>query len=328
MPTIACLSPFSVELVRKLAGADDATVLLAPDPPAPETVREIVVDADIVISDGRHKHRLDRATLSGMRQCRLIAQPAVGFDVVDHVTAAELGIPVANAAGFNSDAVADWTVMGMLNVVTHGARRDRHMRTGGWRAGGSLVRRELGSLTVGIVGMGNIGQAVCRRVRGFGARVCYYDVVPRQIEGAEPVSFTELLESSDIVTIHVPLDTQTKGLISTAELARMRQGAILVNASRGPAVDEAALVASLRSGHLGGAALDVFENEPLETDSPLREMDNVFINPHAAGGTVEAAERALEIIGDNIRRVLAGESPFNVVNGVSASSAPGNGDSQ
>lgn len=316
MPTIACLSPYSAELVRKLAGADDATVLLAPDPPAPDAVREIVVDADIVISDSRHKHRLDRTTLSGMRHCQLIVQPAVGFDVVDHLAAAELGIPVANAAGFNSNAVADWVIMGMLNVLADGAGRDRYLREGGWRRTAPMTRRELGSMTVGIIGMGNIGQAVHRRLRGFGSRVCYTDVIPREIPEAEQLSLEELLERSDLITIHVPLDSDTRGLIGADQFARLRKGAILVNASRGPAVDERALIEALRSGHLAGAALDVFENEPLEADSPLRSMDNVFLSPHAAGGTLEAAERSLEVIGENIRQVLAGGQPFNVVNNV------------
>lgn len=316
MPTIACLSPYTAELVRKLAGADDAIVLLAPDPPAQNMVREIVVDADVVISDGRHKHQLDRAALSVMRRCKLIVQPAVGFDVVDHVAAAELGIPVANAAGFNSNAVSDWVIMGMLNVLADGAGRDRYMREGGWRRSGPMTRRELGSLTVGIIGMGNIGQAVHRRLRGFGSRVCYTDVIPRDIPDAEQVSLEELLERSDLITVHVPLDSNTRGLIGAAELARLPKGAILVNASRGPAVDERALIAALQSGHLGGAALDVFENEPLKADSPLRSMSNVFLSPHAAGGTQEAAARALEVIGENIRQVLAGGQPFNVVNGV------------
>lgn len=309
MPTIACLSPYTEELVRELAGADDAKVLLAPDPPAPEAVREIVVDADIVISDMRHKHRLDRTALCGMRRCKLIMQPAVGFDVVDHRAAAELGIPVANAAGFNSNAVADWVIMGMLTVLADGVGRDRYLREGGWRREGPHVRRELGSLTVGIIGMGNIGQAVYRRLHGFGSTVCYTDVVPRNLPDAERVSLEELLERSDVVTIHVPLDSDTRGLIGATELRRMRRGAILVNASRGPAVDQRALIEALQSGHLGGAALDVFENEPLEADSPLRHMDNVFLSPHVAGGTQEAAARALEAVAENIRRVWPGSHP-------------------
>jgi phosphoglycerate dehydrogenase-like enzyme len=313
--TIACLSPLTERQVYELAGTEDVKVLVAPDPPAPQAVREIVAEADVVIADMSHRHRLDRETLAAMGRCRLIQQPAVGFDVIDHNAAAELGIPVANAAGFNADTVADWTLMGMLNVVRHGARLDREMRAGAWRPSW-LHARDMRALTVGIVGMGNIGRQVAARVAGFGSRILYYDVVARDLPGCEPVTFDELLERSDIVTLHLPLDAGSKALIGAAELRRMRPGAILCNASRGPIVDEAALVDALESGHLGGAALDVFEVEPLSADSPLRRMENVFLSPHIAGGSEQARANLLEQTAANVRRALAGEKPVNVVNGL------------
>jgi D-3-phosphoglycerate dehydrogenase len=313
--TIACLSPLTEHQVRELAGSEDVKVLVAPDPPAPQAVREIVAEADVVIADMSHRHRLDRETLAAMGRCRLVQQPAVGFDVIDHIAAAEFGIPVANAAGFNADTVADWTLMGMLNIVRHGARLDREMRAGGWRPTG-LRSRDMRALTVGIVGMGNIGRQVATRVAGFGSRIVYYDVVARDLPGYEPVSFDELLDRSDIVTLHLPLDSGSKALIGVAELRRMRPGAILCNASRGPIVDEAALIEALESGHLGGAALDVFEVEPLSADSPLRGMENVFLSPHIAGGSEQARANLLEQTAANVRRALAGERPVNVVNGL------------
>lgn len=318
--TVVCLSPWTEDRVRRLAGAHPATVLLAPDPPAPEAVRELVADADVVIADGRHLHRLDRETLAGMRRCRLIQAPAVGFDAIDHRAAAEYGIPVANAAGYNRDAVADWTVMAMLNVVRHGARRDRDMRAGRW-VERYAEGRELGALTVGIVGAGNVGRAVATRLTAFGSPLLFFDpyvgsVPAEAAEWRSAASLPELLAEADIVSVHVPLDRDTRGLIGADELALMRPGAVLVNASRGPVVDEAALVFALESGHLGGAALDVFEVEPLAADSTLRRMDNVFLNPHVAGGTREARERMYRIVADNIGRVLAGRAPVNVVNGV------------
>ena len=323
MTTIACLSPFTEEQVRRFAGTDDVAVLLAPDPPAPEVVREIVADADVVIGDMRHKHRLDRDAVAAMARCRLIHQPAVGFDAIDHRAAAEYGIPVANAAGYNRESVADWTVMAMLNVVRHGARRDRDMRAGLW-AERYADGRELGALTVGIVGAGNIGRAVAVRLSGFGSRLLLHDpyVGPAAegLSGAESVaSLEDLLAEADVVTVHVPLDHGTRGLLGEAEMARMRPGTVLVNASRGPVVDEHALVRALSSGHLGGAALDVYESEPLAADSPLRRMDNVFLSPHVGGGTREARQKMFEGLADNIRRVLAGDEPVNVVNAVAAS---------
>src|SRR5262245_48827345 len=313
---IASLSPYPEEVVRGLfQGCHEVDVVMVPSPPAPDAVRAAVADADLVLGYQRHKHRLDRATLGAMSRCRLIQQPAVGFDAIDHRAAAELDIPVANAAGYNRDSVADWVLMAILNLVRQGAYADRHMRTGDWPYP-RLRGRELGALTVGIVGLGNVGNAVATRLRAFGSRILFTDVVPRSAPGATQVPLEELLADSDVVTVHVPLDHDTRGLLGEVELGRMRPGALLINASRGPVVDEAALVRALQSGHLGGAGLDVFEVEPLAADSPLRSLDNVFLTPHTGGLTDEAEARVLAVCAANLRRVLAGLEPFNVVNGV------------
>jgi D-3-phosphoglycerate dehydrogenase len=250
-----------------------------------------------------------------MRSCLLIQMPAVGFDVIDHRAAAELDIAVANSAGYNREGVADWTVMAILNLVRRGSWGDRRLREGGWPKP-DMLGHELAALTVGIVGLGNVGSALATRLLAFGPRVLYADVVDKSFAGAERVPFTELLEQADVVCVHVPLDQTTHHLIDTRALERMRKGAFVVNASRGPVVDEQALIAALESGHLGGAGLDVFEQEPTPADNPLRHLENVFFSPHMAGFTVEAEARALEIVRDNLTRVLDGEEPFNVVNGV------------
>lgn len=315
--TIACLSPFSESDVHEMAGTSQVKVVLSGEAPNQRSVAEVVAGADIVIGDMRQVHRLDRDVLAGMTGCRLIQQPAAGFECVDHRAAAELGIPVANGGGFNRESVADLAVLGLLTLLRHAARSDRAMRDGEWRE--SIPEgRELGACTVGILGLGNIGASVLNRLRGFGPEVLYYDVIPRDADGADAVGFDELLERSDVVMVHIPLDRDTRGLLGAAELSRMKPGALLVNTSRGPIIDEAALVDALRSGHLGGAALDVFEIEPLAKDSPLRSMDNVFITPHIAGYTPQATENLREAVATNLRRVLAGRQPINVVNGVSA----------
>jgi phosphoglycerate dehydrogenase-like enzyme len=314
---LASLSPYSKEI---LAGLFDSTyeveVLTVPATAAPGAVRHAVAGADLVLGDKKRRHPLDRAALQAMRRCRLIQQPAVGFDAIDHRAAAELGIPVANAAGYNSEAVADWTVMAILNLVRQGALRDRLMRSGEW-PNDAVGTHELGALTVGVVGVGNTGGAVVSRLRSFGCRLLFSDVVPRKLAGGTQLSLEELLQQADVVTVHVPLDTQTRGLVDGTALGRMKRGAILVNASRGAVVEERALIEALEDGRLAAAALDVFEREPLDTDSPLREMDNVFLSPHVAGVSVESEARLLETCGANMRRVLDGLDPFNVVNGVS-----------
>ena len=312
---IASLSPYSEDVVRGLFEGRHVEVRLVPSPPAPDAVRKAVAGADLVIGDKRHRHRLDRPALEGMRGCRLVQQPAVGFDAIDHRAAAELGIPVANAAGYNRDAVADWVIMAILNLVRTGAFGDRRMRDGEWPIG-RMRGRELGALTVGIVGVGNVGNAVASRLRAFGSRVLFTDVVPRSLPGATALALDRLLAEADVVTVHVPLDHDTRGLIGEAQFEQMKPGAIVVNASRGPVVDEAALVRALDSGRLSGAGLDVFELEPLAADSPLRSFENVFMTPHSAGLTDEAEARLLDVCGANLRRVLDGLEPFNVVNGV------------
>lgn len=314
---VACLSPFSEETVRALfKGRHEVEIVLAPDPPAQDAVRDLVCDADLVIGDRSRKHRIDRPVLEAMRKARLIQQPAVGFDVIDHHAAAELGIPVANAAGYNRESVADWVVMAILNVLRLGSFGDRRMHAGQWPYS-QMMGRELGSMTVGILGLGNVGNALAARLGGFGTKILFTDVVARSIAGAQQVELDELLEGADIVTVHVPLDKESHHLIDDAALGRMRAGAILVNAARGPLVDEDALVEALRSGRLAGAALDVYEEEPLAADSPLRTFDNVFMSPHIGGSTQEAERRLMEVCGDNLLRVLEGGDPLNIVNGVS-----------
>lgn len=313
---IVCLSPYSKKQVEDLFdGRHPVDVVTVPDPPAPDAVLRECSAADLVIADKRHKHRLSREVLERMTRCLLIQMPAVGYDVIDHRAAAEFGVAVANAAGYNRDAVADWTIMAILNLVRRGAWGDRQMRQAGWPKS-EMMGHELGALTVGIVGLGNVGSALATRLLAFGARVLYTDMVEKGFAGAERVPFEELLALADVVSIHVPLNQETHQMIDAAALKRMRTGALLLNASRGPVVDEPALIAALESGHLGGAGLDVFEEEPTPADNPLLRMENVFFSPHVGGATFEAEARVLDVVRDNLIRVLNGQEPSNVVNGV------------
>ena len=321
---VACLSPYDEATVQALfKGRHEVRVTLVPPPPAQAEVIAACADADLVIADRRHKHRVDRDVLHNMRRCRLIQQAAVGFDSIDHRAAAELGIPVANAAGYNRDSVADWTVMTMIALLRHSFFLDRQLRAGHWNAddqmrGEETMGHELGAMTVGIIGMGNVGSAVARRVLAFGAKILYADTLQRSVDGARQVGLDSLLDESDIVCVHAPLDVDTRGLIGASEIARMKKGAYLINAARGPIVDEASLTEALHSGHLAGAGLDVFEVEPLPANSPLRKIENVILAPHRGGATVEAERRLLEVVGENLMRVLDGRPPLNVVNGLSA----------
>lgn len=183
-----------------------------------------------------------------------------------------------------------------------------------------MVGRELGAMTVGIIGLGNVGSAVARRLAAFGSRILFADVISRVYAGAQQVDIDTLLGESDIICVHTPLDVDTGALMDAAALSKMKRGSYLVNAARGPIVDEAALIEALRSGHLAGAGLDVFEVEPLPQSSPLRTLENVILAPHVGGGTLEADARLLEVVGDNLLRVLDGQPPINVVNAVEVTS--------
>lgn len=316
--TLASVSPWPEERLREYTGPDTADVQFkivaaSPNPDRAE-LRELLSGADLVIGDGRHTTKVDREVLAAMTRCLLIQQPAVGFDSIDHRAAADAGIPVANAAGYNRDSVADLVIMQMLNLLRHGADGDRVLRRGGWGAPG--IGRELGAMTVGIVGLGNVGSTVAKRLGAFGSRILFTDIIPRSLPGAEQVPLDELLRRADVVTVHVPLDHDTRRLIGREQLALMRAGTFFLNASRGPVVDEAALIETLQSGHLAAAALDVYEVEPLPADSPLRELDNVFLTAHIGGATREAQARSARVVTTNLRRVVQGLEPFNVVNGV------------
>jgi D-3-phosphoglycerate dehydrogenase len=311
-PVIACFSRYSAEMVLEMAGTDVDVRL--PDPSAGTSVdiRPLVADADIVIGDAARRYVLDQPAIAAMRGCRLIEQPSVGYNTIDVEAATRRGIPVANAPGYNADTVADWVLMAILVLLRNGVGADAVMRRGEWPRW--PYGRELGALTVGILGMGNIGSAVARRVRGFGSRVLYTSRRDHEVPGADRVSMEDLLRHSDIVTIHLPQTPETTGLIGAAELAAMRDRSILVNASRGPIVDEDALERALRDGRPAQAALDVFRTEPLAADSPLRTLPNVYLSPHIAANTEQAGDRALQMVTENLRRVLNGRVPLHVVN--------------
>ena len=250
---------------------------------------------------------------------RLVQTLAAGYDQLDVKGIMELGIPVANNGGANAIAVAEQTIALMLSVNKkmmvqwHNAVQDR------WRGGLSgLELTEITNKTVGILGMGRIGKEVAKRLKGFDTTTIYYDFVevPHTVQrqlNAQPVSFDELLRRSDILTIHVSLSSQTRGMIGDRELDMMKPAAILINTSRGLVLDERALYQALRNGRIAGAGLDVLEQEPASPDNPLYELENVVITPHMAGYSLECSLRAARFAFSNVQRVLAGEPPESTI---------------
>jgi glyoxylate reductase len=256
--------------------------------------------------------RVDRELLDAAPRLRIVANHAVGYDNVDVPTCTARGIWVTNTPDVLTDATADLTwalILALSRRVREGERLLRSGEFRGW-APTMLLGRELRGQTLGVLGYGRIGRAVTRRGEGFGMRVLF-------TARGGGVPFDELLQESDVLSIHCPLNAQTRHLIGAAELLRMKRGALLVNTARGPIVDEAALVAALESGYLGGAGLDVFENEPA-VHPGLLNRDDVVLLPHLGSATQETRQSMAWIALEQVERVLRGERPTTAVNDVAA----------
>jgi phosphoglycerate dehydrogenase-like enzyme len=175
------------------------------------------------------------------------------------------------------------------------------------------LSRELNGMTIGYIGMGRIAQAVAERLRAFGTRGIFFDPAVRTVSGLKRVSFDEVLQDADIVSLHVPLTAETRHMIGAAEIARMKRGSYLVNTARGGLIDEAALESALRSGHLAAAALDVFESEPVPANRPLARRQNVVLTPHISAGTRDALQTKMRALFSNVQRFYRGEPVQNRV---------------
>lgn len=246
---------------------------------------------------------------------RLIQLLSAGYDRADLDAARRAGVPIANNGGANAVAVAEHAILLMLATSRQLIHQHTNVTGGRWR-GNSIPRlHELNSRTLGIIGLGNIGKKTARLARGFGMVVVYYDIkrLSEHEEDALGVQFrllSELLRDADIVSLHVPLNDSTRHLIGKPELDQMKQTATIVNTSRGPVIDEAALIAALSSNVIAGAGLDVFDEEPPPADNPLFAMDNVTLTGHMAGPTFESNKKRLRNAFDNVQRVDRGADPF------------------
>ena len=236
---------------------------------------------------------------------KVISKWGTGIDSIDKAAADEAGIMVGRTPNAFTLPVAD-TVFGyMLAFARQQPWMDRAIRNGDWA---KFPGRSLSECTIGVVGVGNIGQAVLRRARAFGARLLGNDIVPVEPDfvlenGVEMTTLADLLGSADFITLHTDLNPTSYHLMNPTTFGQVRRGAVLINTSRGPVVEEAALIAALQSGRLGGAALDVFEVEPLPLESPLRAMDNVMLGSHNANCSPAAFER---VFWNTVRNLLVG----------------------
>ena len=312
---LAALVPLPAEAVAGFAPGLPVSVVV-PESRTPEGAREAVRDADLLLGDFTGLLRVDADLLAAAPRLAFVQQPTVGVEHIDLAACAAAGIPVANTAGVNAVAVAEWCVLAALACSRSLLWADAEVRAGRWpqldlAARGCL---ELNGRRVGIVGWGAIGTLVAERFRAFGCEVAYWTRTPRDDAAYRPLD--DLLATSDVLVVVIALGEQTRGLLDEAALRRLPRGAVVVNAARGGIVSEAALVALLDEGHLLGAALDVYDAEPLPDGSALRSHDRVLLSPHVAGATLQARLRIAVAVQENLRRAIAGEPVHDVVNGI------------
>jgi D-3-phosphoglycerate dehydrogenase / 2-oxoglutarate reductase len=276
----------------------------------------LVADADAVITQFAPIHA---EVISEMRRVKVIVRYGIGYDTVDVKAARERGIPVCNIPDYCIDEVADHTLAFILGVTRQVVPNTLYIRDGKWGLATPLDQlRTLRDQTVGIVGFGRIGREVAARLAPFKSRRLVFDAfVPADTirsAGCEAVTLEELLSQSDIVTLHCPSTPQTKKLLNTDALARMKRGAVVVNLARGDLIDTAALIVALQSGHLAGAAIDVCDPEPIPTDSPLRSLPNVIVASHIASASPKSVRTLRETAAHIAVMALRGEPLPNVVN--------------
>jgi D-3-phosphoglycerate dehydrogenase len=261
--------------------------------------------------------QVNRAVLDAAPACLTVARYGVGVDNVDVEHASELGIVVTNVPDFCTDEVAEHALALILALTRHIVPFARQTAGGGWDNVASGPIRRLRSQTLGLVGYGNLARALAQRAQGVGMRVIAYSRSTSpgsESDGVEMCTLDDLLARADVVSIHVPLTEQTRGMIGAAQIAAMKPSAILINTARGAVVDSAALASALAQGQLAGAGLDVLPTEPPDRADPLLAMEQVIVTPHAAAFSVESTIAVQQGAARGVADVLGGRIPANVVN--------------
>ncbi len=287
-------------------------------PPSYETIREHVADKQGLIC--LLTDRIDDALLAAAPQLKVISQVAVGFDNIDVAAATARGIPVGHTPGVLTDATADFAWMLLMAAARRVGEGIAYVKEGKWRTWGLtlLLGADVAGATLGIIGMGRIGQAVAKRAHGFGMKILYHSTSPKPaVEAAYGAIFCELddlLRTADYVTLHVNLNEQTRGLIDARALALMKESAILINTARGPVVKTDDLYQALRNGSIAYAALDVTDPEPLPPDHPLLTLPNCIVTPHIGSATRTARSKMAMMAVQNLLAGLRGEPLPHQVN--------------
>ena len=293
-----------VELVKSAAVTED------------ELIRD-AEDAEVILFASA---KLTKNVLRSLKKCKLIVRYGIGYDTVDTDAARECGIYVCNSPNYGVTDVAEHAFALMLACCKQLPRLNDRIREGNWGFTDMGIWQRLTGKTVGFLGFGKIARAVCSFTAPFKTKTIVYDpyVSDELLEefGAQRVTLDELLEGADFLTLHLPLSDATRHTIGARELAKMKKSAIIINTSRGPIIDEAALVDALVSGKIAGAGLDVFEDEGGGIDPRLPEQYNVVLTPHVAWNTIEAVGALHEEVAANVAKYLSGQRPDSIVNGL------------
>jgi D-3-phosphoglycerate dehydrogenase len=294
---------------------EDVATLVALQTKTPDAFLAEAADCDALLNT--YAGPITAEAMARMPRCKIIARYGIGVDTIDLAAATDAGIIVTNNPTYCIDEVAEHTLALLLACARKVAFYDRLVRAGRWEVPPGKPMFRLGGRTLGLVGFGNIARAVATRAAALGMRVLYSDPFVRpgafDVPG-ERREFLELLAESDFVSLHPPLSAETRGMMNDAAFARMRPTAFLVNCSRGPIVDTAALVRALDAGRIAGCALDTTDPEPLPEPHPLRGRENALITPHAAWYSEQAMVGLQAGAPGEVRRVLTGTWPVNVVN--------------
>lgn len=296
--------------LARLAQRVNLTLWPGAGQPGPAQLRERLADCDgllCMLTD-----RIDDELLASAPRLRVVSSCSVGVDHVDAAALTRRGIALGHTPGVLVDATADLAFALLLAAARRIAEADRFVRAGDWTPARRwepelLLGKDLRGATLGLIGLGAIGQAMARRAQGFGLRVIGWTPSGRAVEGVAPASLDEVLAQSDFVSLHIALSAGTERLIDANALARMRSDAILINTARGALVDETALAAALAEGRLGAAGLDVFQREPIGAAHPLLALPNVVVAPHIGSATLGTRSRMAELAVDNLLAGLRGE---------------------
>jgi len=280
-----------------------------------EEILDRAKSADAILIN---KAPISKETLTQLPKLKYIGILATGYNSVDTKAARERNIPVCNAAGYGTDSVAQHVFALLLELCNHVALHNEHTHSGGWTKSPDWTYRlkpmlELAGKTLGIIGLGRIGQATARVGQGFGMNIIAHNRSPKDISGIEMTSLDDVFLRSDVISLHSPLTEENREFVNKERLALMKSTAFLINTGRGPLIEEKALADALSEQRIAGAGLDVLAIEPPSMDNPLFQAPNCLITPHNAWGTRECRERLIQIAADNLSAFEQG-SPKNVVN--------------